>query len=1231
MEESIKYKVSIVTAVYNVEKYLEEMIESIIIQTIGFENVQLILVDDGSQDSSGNICDRYAVQYPENILVIHKENGGVSSARNEGLKYVEGEYINFTDADDKLESNALELMYAYLKENDKEIDFVAIRQMLFERENREQSLNYKFTKTRIIDLIKEYDCVHFAINSTLIKRECFKNRHFDTGLMYAEDAKILLDICLEKMKYGIVCGTSYMYRKRNIKDSALDLGKEKACYYIPYINKFILYSLENSEVNKGYIPQFVQYACMYDLQWRLRNEILIEPNVLNDVAKERYKALIVKALQYIDDEIIYGLKNCKDNIKSNILMLKRQVYLLEKLKEYKVSVVTGVYNVEDYLEEMIESIIAQTIGFQNIQLILVDDGSTDCSGEICDRYELLYPDNIVVIHNKNGGVSSARNEGIKYAEGEYINFTDADDKLSNNALQKMYDYLKKNEKWVDLVAIRTKFFGASGGKHPLDYKFKKTKLVDLRKEYSFIQLFINSTLIKRKCFDTRCFDTSLSYAEDAKLVIDILLDKMCYGIVCGTNYLYRKRATEDSALDLGRMRTCYYIPYIKKFILHSLENAMVKRGYIPQFVQYACMYDLQWRLNKNPLVEPEVLNQDDVEKYKLLIIRALQYIDNKIIQEQKNLDDNYKSAILSLKSENMKIKELVYLPDDLKFCMGDVSLVNAGSYGRSSFEFFDVFTERIIIEGYVKCYPELDDIEIILKNKLQLDMPIEYKAEIFEREEICSFCMDKKIIQVKGFRFTINREEMPDKLELQLCQRYHEHDVICKSITFGKFFPLAKQLKYSYLYERGILLTHSENLLCLSKTIQNKMEKECEKKLQKELRDKKDKKILRACIARKIYHFLKHFKRKELWLISDRLTKADDNGEAFFTYMNEEGKNPEIDTYFVLDKNSKDYKRIKKIGNIVPYHSTKYKILSLLCDKIISAHADEYVINRFFGEAYLYKDILHKRKYVFLQHGVTKDNQSRWLAKQNKNISMFVTVTNREYQSILEYAYYYDEKQVKCTGFPRYDYLYDGEENRRLITFMPTWRNYLANNLNVQTDSRTLKAGFENSTYCQMYQQVFSDNRLSEAAEKYHYSIQLMMHPAMPRECIEYFNLPDSIEILDTNTRYKELFANSKLIITDYSSAVFDFAYLRKPVLYYQQDVNEFFSGKHVYDKGYFDYERDGFGEVEYTAEALVDRIIEYMKNDCQLKDIYRNRIENTFPYNDNNNCKRVYEEIIKL
>jgi len=126
-------------------------------------------------------------------------------------------------------------------------------------------------------------------------------------------------------------------------------------------------------------------------------------------------------------------------------------------------------------------------------------GCLNCyeSGHICDLYASKYPDNIIVIHKENGGVSSARNEGLKYIKGEYVNFTDADDMLQENALELMSAYLQENEKWIDLVAIRTEFFDARKGRHPLDYKFDRTRIVDLRKEYRCVQLAINSTLIKK--------------------------------------------------------------------------------------------------------------------------------------------------------------------------------------------------------------------------------------------------------------------------------------------------------------------------------------------------------------------------------------------------------------------------------------------------------------------------------------------------------------------------------------------------------------------------------------------------------------------------------------------------------------------------------------------------------------------------------------------------------------
>ena len=112
-------KVSIVVPIYNVEKYLKQCIESIINQTL--QDIEIILVDDGSPDNCPQICDEYAKK-DSRIKVVHKKNGGLSSARNAGIEVATGDFIGFVDSDDYIELDMYEKMYNIAKEN--HVDFV---------------------------------------------------------------------------------------------------------------------------------------------------------------------------------------------------------------------------------------------------------------------------------------------------------------------------------------------------------------------------------------------------------------------------------------------------------------------------------------------------------------------------------------------------------------------------------------------------------------------------------------------------------------------------------------------------------------------------------------------------------------------------------------------------------------------------------------------------------------------------------------------------------------------------------------------------------------------------------------------------------------------------------------------------------------------------------------------------------------------------------------------------
>ena len=112
MKKEVEYKVSVIVPIYNVERYLRRAIDSLLEQTL--EEIEIILVDDGSPDGCAQIIDEYADQYRK-CCVLHKQNGGLSDARNAGMEIAHGEYIAFVDPDDYIESNMIEKLYIEAK------------------------------------------------------------------------------------------------------------------------------------------------------------------------------------------------------------------------------------------------------------------------------------------------------------------------------------------------------------------------------------------------------------------------------------------------------------------------------------------------------------------------------------------------------------------------------------------------------------------------------------------------------------------------------------------------------------------------------------------------------------------------------------------------------------------------------------------------------------------------------------------------------------------------------------------------------------------------------------------------------------------------------------------------------------------------------------------------------------------------------------------------------------
>lgn len=185
----------------------------------------------------------------------------------------------------------------------------------------------------------------------------------------------------------------------------------------------------------------------------------------------------------------------------SILKMMIDIYDNKKKEDDLITIVIPVYNVEKYLGRCIDSVIKQT--YKNIEIILVDDGATDQSGNICDEYAEK-DKRIKVIHKKNGGLSDARNAGIDIATGKYISFIDGDDFVADNYVEKLYNLIKKNNSDVS-VCIWKKIFE--------DGKTKKSYFTFFHREITSNNYIMLQHMLYQKLFDTsacaKLYDISL--------------------------------------------------------------------------------------------------------------------------------------------------------------------------------------------------------------------------------------------------------------------------------------------------------------------------------------------------------------------------------------------------------------------------------------------------------------------------------------------------------------------------------------------------------------------------------------------------------------------------------------------------------------------------------------------------------------------------------------------------
>lgn len=232
----------------------------------------------------------------------------------------------------------------------------------------------------------------------------------------------------------------------------------------------------------------------------------------------------------------------------------------------KVSIIVPIYNVETYLERCIDSLIGQTL--DDIQIILVNDGSTDNSGKIAKEYAIKHQDKIMYLEKENGGLSDARNYGLPYATGEYIAFLDSDDYIDKEAYKTMYDKAKQeNADYVECDFI-WEYPNKIKEDKRVEYKNKKEML-------AFVRVVAWNKLIKREVIEENNleFPKGLRY-EDVEFTYKLIphLNKVSYIDKYFIHYTQR----ENSIANVQNARTAEIFTILDDVINYYKENEFYK-------------------------------------------------------------------------------------------------------------------------------------------------------------------------------------------------------------------------------------------------------------------------------------------------------------------------------------------------------------------------------------------------------------------------------------------------------------------------------------------------------------------------------------------------------------------------------------------------------------------------------------------------------------------------------
>lgn len=874
--------------------------------------------------------------------------------------------------------------------------------------------------------------------------------------------------------------------------------------------------------------------------------------------------------------------------------------------QYLVTMIIPVYNGEEFIQDCLDCMVNQTIAKEKLEVLIVDDGSTDRTAQISQTYVDRYP-NFRIISKENEGLSMTRNCGIKNARGRYLMYLDVDDTLNPQTIEKVTDFFLQHDDEVDLVSY-PEIPVINGEPAQMHFRYDTLLYSGIYDLTDFDNAFITQTRInicvKNKGEDNVLFDFDREFRhEDQKYCTEILLEKMKIGYCSEGMYYYQYQPQSI-------VRTYFYAYYIFESTMRFWEEMFAKYegDMVPYYLQALYIHDVNWKTTSDILL-PYHYPAEKFDRATERILTLLNQVEDQIILWHPSIDNFHRQYYIHLK--NPDDFQTLQSRNQIAVMNGNKEIIYSGKKMEIIVCKFQVKSSRIKMMAFVKS-PVFNYVDkprlYLVKNKdfnskEELDLRLSSWSYYKTKNQTNSFYL---------FQLNLAMEE------LHSFELYVDID----GILYNTYYYFMYQVYFSHRYHRYLYIRenkcikfHKNTFLISEATPEDYANLSADTRREYKTSNRKVWLIRNYCmIPRRKYD--------NIWLYCDCKGVLKDNG--YYQYIHDFNIADSVKRYYVYNGDLRDIKPFlthKQRKYLVRFGSWKHKYLYLKARKVITAYIEINNYLPFAPDWYeQYIDVGNEPELIYLQHGVLHAHVPWKYSLDRLWVEKEVISTTFEEKNLIQ-NYCFDEEHLIKSGMPRYDFIDTKASSVNRILFAPSWRKYLVGTDAdgwVTTENKFIQSDFYIKTLA-----FLNDPALHHLLEKYDFYLDFKLHPIFERYRHFYSITNDRVTLAERMIEPTEY----SIFMTDFSSFSFDFVYLKRPIVYFLPDDELFRAGMNDYRQIDLPFE-DAFGDFVKEPEEAIHCLEKILHNGCHVEAKYAKRMDGFFFYEDNAQRDRIYDAI---